>query len=144
VDGAYRNSIEEALARDGCAILPADGRAAQAIRELTEYWAGARTRFDVPLAMRGTAWQITVWSALTAIPLGQTRSYMQMAASLGNPLAARAVGRANATNQIPLVVPCHRLVGADGALTGFEGGIELKRALLAHEARVAAGAQSAG
>lgn len=144
VDGSYDQTIEEVLVREGCALHPADGRADQARRELQEYWAGERTAFEVPLALRGTAWQVTVWHALTKIPLGETRSYAEMAASLGNPRAARAVGRANATNRIPLVVPCHRLIGASGALTGFEGGIELKRRLLAHELRVAQAAHSSG
>jgi methylated-DNA-[protein]-cysteine S-methyltransferase len=144
VDGRYDQTIEEVLLREGYALHPSSGHADQARRELVEYWAGERTAFDVPLALRGTAWQITVWNALSDIPLGETRSYAEMAASLGNPRAARAVGRANATNRIPLVVPCHRLIGASGALTGFEGGIELKRQLLAHELRVAQAVHSAG
>jgi methylated-DNA-[protein]-cysteine S-methyltransferase len=133
VAGRYRTTIEEALLRDGCTLLPNDGRADLVKRELTEYWAGVRRGFTFPLVMRGTEWQMRCWQALITIPYGETRTYGAMAAVLGNPQAARAVGRANATNYLPLVVPCHRLVGSTGALTGFEGGIELKQQLLEHE-----------
>ena len=133
IAGSYTMSIEEALQRDGLTLLPNDGRADHARRELLEYWAGIRHTFSMPLAMHGTAWQLRCWNALIAIPYGETRSYGAMAAMLGSPHAARAVGRANATNHLPLVVPCHRLIGANGALTGFEGGVEIKRQLLVHE-----------
>lgn len=133
VAGSYTISIEEALRGDGFSVIPNDGRADQAKHELLEYWAGMRHTFTIPLAMRGTPWQLRCWEALIAIPYGETRSYGAMATALGNPHAARAVGRANATNQLPLVVPCHRLIGASGALTGFEGGVEIKRRLLEHE-----------
>jgi methylated-DNA-[protein]-cysteine S-methyltransferase len=135
VDGSYSMSIEEALHGDGFALVANDGRADQAKRELLEYWAGTRRVFTLPVAMRGTPWQIRCWNALIAIPYGETRSYGVMAAQLGNHHAARAVGRANATNHLPLVVPCHRLIGANGALTGFEGGVEIKRRLLEHEVK---------
>jgi methylated-DNA-[protein]-cysteine S-methyltransferase len=143
-DGAYECSFEAELAQAGFEAHPAAGQAAQAQREIEEYWAGARQRFDVALALHGTAWQIRVWEALTHIPFGETRTYAGLAAQLGRPLAARAVGRANATNPIPLVVPCHRLIGANGSLTGFGGGMHLKRRLLEHEAAVVRQAIGAG
>jgi methylated-DNA-[protein]-cysteine S-methyltransferase len=102
-------------------------------KEVESYFAGKLRSFTVPLAAAGTAFQHRVWSALIAIPYGETRSYGQLAADLGNPGASRAVGRANATNPICLLVPCHRVIGADGSLTGFAFGEEIKRQLLAHE-----------
>jgi methylated-DNA-[protein]-cysteine S-methyltransferase len=105
-----------------------------AIREqVREFFAGRRLEFTVPLAPVGTAFQQRVWAALRAIPCGETRSYGELAASLGNPAASRAVGRANATNPICLIVPCHRVIGRDGSLTGFAFGEEIKRRLLEHE-----------
>jgi methylated-DNA-[protein]-cysteine S-methyltransferase len=104
--------------------------------QLAAYFAGERTAFDLPLAMRGTAFNLRVWAELRGIPYGETASYADVARRLGSPGAARAVGAANARNPIPIIVPCHRVVGADGSLTGFGGGIERKRWLLAHEARV--------
>ena len=99
---------------------------------------GRRTGFALPLAPRGTPFQRAVWTALAAIPFGSTVTYRDLAARLGRPSAARAVGRANATNPLCLLVPCHRVVGADGSLTGFAFGTDLKRRLLAHETAVAA------
>lgn len=104
-----------------------------AVTQLTEWFAGTRQRFDLELAPRGTAFQREVWDALTRIPYGTTTSYGAIAAQVGRPTASRAVGAANGCNPLPVVVPCHRVVGASGALTGFRGGIELKRALLRHE-----------
>ena len=101
--------------------------------EVNAYFAGKLRRFTVPVAAQGTPFQHRVWTALTAIPYGETRSYGQLAAALGNPGAARAIGRANATNPICLLVPCHRVIGADGSLTGFAFGEDIKRHLLAHE-----------
>jgi methylated-DNA-[protein]-cysteine S-methyltransferase len=112
-------------------------RAAEVRREVAGYFAGDRTKFTLALAASGTPFQNKVWAALQRIPLGQTRSYGQLAAELGNPDASRAVGRANATNPICLLVPCHRVIGADGSLTGFAFGEEIKRKLLAHEATTA-------
>ncbi len=103
-------------------------------RQVTEYFAGARKKFTVELAASGTPFQHSVWAALQRIPVGETRSYGQIAEELGKPEAARAVGRANATNPICLIVPCHRVIGADGSLTGFAFGEEVKARLLAHEA----------
>jgi methylated-DNA-[protein]-cysteine S-methyltransferase len=106
--------------------------------ELAQYFDGTRTRFDTPLAppgMRGgTDFQQAVWAALLAIPFGETRSYGEIARSIGRPKAVRAVGAANAINPISILVPCHRVIGAAGSLTGYAGGIDAKRWLLAHEA----------
>jgi methylated-DNA-[protein]-cysteine S-methyltransferase len=109
-------------------------RASEVRREITEYFAGTRQRFTLKLSPSGTPFQRSVWSALARIPFGETRTYGQIAAELGNPAASRAVGRANATNPICLIVPCHRVIGADGSLTGFAFGEEIKRRLLDHEA----------
>jgi methylated-DNA-[protein]-cysteine S-methyltransferase len=113
-----------------CPVL-GDARA-----QLAAYFAGELTAFDLPLAMRGTPFDQRVWGVLQAIPYGETASYADVARRLGSPGAARAVGSSNARNPVPIIVPCHRVVGADGSLTGFGGGIERKRWLLAHEARV--------
>jgi methylated-DNA-[protein]-cysteine S-methyltransferase len=137
LDGEYARSIDEELARMGYESVADRERAALARAELLEYCRGERQTFTVPLRLNGTAWQVAVWQALMGIPFGETRTYGQIASSLGRPHAARAMGRANATNHIPLVVPCHRVVGVDGNLTGFEGGLHIKARLLAHEARVA-------
>lgn len=99
-------------------------------RQLGEYFTGERRTFDLELAPRGTPFQQDVWRYLQTIPFGATCSYSQVASGLGRPGASRAVGRANATNPIPIVVPCHRVIGADGSLTGFGGGLEAKRGLL--------------
>jgi len=104
--------------------------------QLREYFDGERTAFNLRLALHGTAFQWRVWAALRAIPYGQTASYGQLAARIGQPSASRAVGLANGKNPVAIVVPCHRVVGADGALTGYGGGIDRKRYLLAHERRV--------
>ena len=101
-----------------------------AARQLREYFAGERTAFDLPLALEGTAFQQEAWRALAAIPYGDTISYGEQAARLGRPDAVRAVGAANGANPIPIVLPCHRVIGADGSLTGFGGGLETKRRLL--------------
>lgn len=102
--------------------------------QLAEYFAGNRREFDLPLHAAGTTFQQRVWAALTEIPYGETTSYGQTAAAIGAPEAARAVGLANGRNPISIVVPCHRVVGANGALTGYGGGLDAKRWLLAHEA----------
>ncbi|MFA6961968.1 MAG: methylated-DNA--[protein]-cysteine S-methyltransferase [Opitutaceae bacterium] len=102
-------------------------------KQVDAYFAGKLHVFTLPLAAAGTDFQHRVWSALLAIPYGETRSYGQLAASLGNPGASRAIGRANATNPICLLVPCHRVIGADGSLTGFAFGEDIKRQLLARE-----------
>jgi methylated-DNA-[protein]-cysteine S-methyltransferase len=117
----------------------------EAARQLAEWFAGERTVFDLPLDLeRATAFQRRAWLALAEIPYGTTRSYGEQADVLGMPRAARAVGAANGRNPLSIVLPCHRLIGANGALTGFSGGLEVKRALLAHEAATAARAGAAG
>jgi methylated-DNA-[protein]-cysteine S-methyltransferase len=105
--------------------------------QLEEYFAGQRTTFELELAMAGTAFQRRVWAALREIPYGETTSYGELARRLGTPDAARAVGLANGRNPISVIVPCHRVIGADGSLTGFGGGLERKRLLLDLESPVA-------
>ncbi|MGK5547034.1 methylated-DNA--[protein]-cysteine S-methyltransferase [Streptomyces sp. URMC 127] len=101
--------------------------------QLEEYFAGARTAFDLPLALAGTAFQRTVWQALQEIPYGETVTYGLLAARIGRPSASRAVGLANGRNPVGIIVPCHRVVGANGALTGYGGGLPRKQRLLACE-----------
>ena len=103
-------------------------------KELNEYFSHKRKAFTVPLDMRGTYFQKQVWEALLGIPFGETRTYGQLANQLGNPKATRAVGAANGRNPIAIIVPCHRVIGADGSLTGYGGGLPTKRWLLDHEA----------
>jgi methylated-DNA-[protein]-cysteine S-methyltransferase len=133
--------------RGGPAVDPGwtrdDGALAETRAQLDAWFAGERTTFDLPLAPAGTEFQLAVWRALREIPFGATESYGGLAARLGRPGAARAVGLANGRNPISIVVPCHRVVGSAGALTGYAGGIGAKRALLEHEARVSAGARLA-
>lgn len=105
----------------------------QAEAELTDYFAGRREVFTVPLEFRGTDFQKRVWAELLAIPFGQTRSYAQVARALGQPTATRAVGAANGRNPIPIIAPCHRVIGSNGSLTGFGGGLPAKATLLALE-----------
>ena len=105
----------------------------QAQRELEEYFAGRRRVFSVPLSIHGTPFQEKVWRALMEIPHGETVSYGELARRVGNPKACRAVGMANHVNRIPIIIPCHRVVGANGRLTGYAGGLEIKRILLETE-----------
>ncbi|MCG8355872.1 MAG: methylated-DNA--[protein]-cysteine S-methyltransferase [Kiloniellales bacterium] len=107
-----------------------DTRFADVVRQLEAYFAGDLKRFDLELAPRGTAFQLSVWRALQEIPYGATTSYGALAKTLGRPKASRAVGTANGSNPLPIVVPCHRVIGSSGKLTGFGGGIEVKAALL--------------
>lgn len=104
-------------------------------QQLEEYFAGTRKVFDLKLAAQGTAFQQQVWAALCTIPYGETRSYGEQARSIQNEKAVRAVGLANGKNPIGIIVPCHRVIGANGSLTGYAGGLERKQWLLAHEAR---------
>lgn len=138
IDGAGRLVRLNLSAAGAAAIDPDAARDERAIagvrRQVEEYCAGERRTFDVERAAPGTAFQHAVWEALVAIPFGETRSYGEIAAAIGRPQAARGVGAANAANPIGLIVPCHRVIGADGSLTGYGGGLALKRALLAHEA----------
>ncbi len=107
---------------------------AQVIEQLRAYFAGKLERFDLPLAPEGTEFQRKVWSALQHIPYGETRSYGELAHEIGNGSASRAVGAANGQNPIPVIIPCHRVVGGNGSLTGFGGGLETKQRLLELEA----------
>lgn len=111
----------------------------RAERELAEYFAGERTEFSVPLRPQGTAFQLAAWAALRTIPYGATVSYGEQARRLGDARKARAVGAANGRNPLPIVVPCHRVVGSNGTLTGFGGGLDAKSWLLDHERRVVTG-----
>ncbi len=125
-----------ALERDAGEAATHDPQAAAEVTtQLREYFAGERSTFSLRLAARGTEFQRRVWSALSEIPEGETRSYGQIAARIGSPAASRAVGAANGQNPIAVVVPCHRVVGANGTLTGYGGGLDRKRWLLEHETR---------
>jgi methylated-DNA-[protein]-cysteine S-methyltransferase len=104
--------------------------------QLTDYFAGKRQRFELPLRAKGTPFQQAVWDALADIPYGELRSYKDIAHSINNPAAVRAVGAASGRNPLPIVVPCHRVIGSNGSLTGFAGGLEAKRVLLQLEARL--------
>jgi methylated-DNA-[protein]-cysteine S-methyltransferase len=112
---------------------PAGALLARVRRQLTEYFDGTRTTFDLPLDAAGSAFERGVWDLLRTIPYGATTSYGALARRLGDPRATRAVGAANGKNPIPIIVPCHRVVGARGELTGFGGGLDRKRWLLEHE-----------
>jgi methylated-DNA-[protein]-cysteine S-methyltransferase len=111
---------------------------ARAREQLAAWFAGERTQFDLPLRPEGTPFQLAVWRELQAIPFGETRSYGQIAVRVGQPSASRAVGAANGRNPIAVIVPCHRVIGASGALVGYGGGMERKRWLLDHERAVLA------
>lgn len=113
-----------------------DPVARDVVTQIGEYFAGTRTEFDLPLDLVGTEFQVQAWHALARIPYGETRTYAQQAAAIGRPTAVRAIGAANGRNPVSIVVPCHRVVGADGSLTGFAGGLDAKRFLLAHEQAV--------
>jgi O-6-methylguanine DNA methyltransferase len=120
----------------GTLMLAADAQGAAAdildetARQLRDYFAGARRAFTLPLAPQGTAFQLRVWAALATIPFGVCWSYRELAQAIGQPAAVRAVGAANGRNPLPIVLPCHRVIGADGSLTGFGGGLPIKQALL--------------
>jgi methylated-DNA-[protein]-cysteine S-methyltransferase len=116
--------------RDDAALAPAAA-------ELADYFAGTRTEFTVAFRLKGTDFQVEVWRALAAIPPGTTASYGELAAAIGRPRAVRAVGAACGRNPLPVIIPCHRAVGADGRLTGYRGGLDAKGWLLGHEGRLA-------
>jgi methylated-DNA-[protein]-cysteine S-methyltransferase len=103
------------------------------VKQLSEYFEGKRTRFELPLDVEGTPFQKSVWNELLRIPYGETRSYGDIAKALGKPAAARAVGMANHNNPVAIVIPCHRVVGQNGSLTGYAGGLHLKQQLLSIE-----------
>lgn len=126
-DQRHRPALPAGCRRD-------DDGLAQATAQLEAYFAGELTAFDMPTEAHGTEFQRRVWSALTEIPYGETISYSELASWVGNPKASRAVGLANGRNPLAIVVPCHRVIGADGSLTGYGGGLERKTWLLRHEA----------
>ena len=114
--------------------LPASRGEGAVTQQLREYFAGKRKTFDLPLKPRGTPFQLSVWNELQRIPYGETRTYSGIARAIGRAAAVRAVGAANGANPIPIVIPCHRVIGSNGSLTGFGGGIDIKRRLLDFEA----------
>ena len=116
------------------AAISTDSLLLQAAAQLRAYFAGELREFDLPLAPRGTPFQLSAWAAVSAIPYGSTATYAEIAAALGRPSACRAVGAANGRNPLPVIVPCHRVIGAAGALTGYGGGLDRKRSLLDLEA----------
>jgi methylated-DNA-[protein]-cysteine S-methyltransferase len=124
----YGRQIEESWLRD-------DGSLEPVAQQLDAYFAKKLIRFDVPLSLRGTSFQRRVWKALAEIPLGKTLSYAELACRVGAPAAVRAIGAAVGRNPISIIVPCHRIVGSDGSLTGYAGGLARKRWLLEHECR---------
>jgi methylated-DNA-[protein]-cysteine S-methyltransferase len=131
LDGRAPARVQAALDAAAGPASPADRAVlAEAARQLAEYFGGQRKEFDLPLALAGTAFQRTVWAALLRIGYGETVSYGELADRIGRPTAARAVGLANGRNPVSIVVPCHRVVGADGSLTGYGGGLGNKRRLL--------------
>ncbi len=129
-EGRDSQKVTERMRNRGIEVVEDPGRTAEVRRQLEEYFAGKRREFDLPLAPAGTPFELAVWEELRKIPFGETRSYGEIAAVLGRPGSARAVGRANGANPLPIVVPCHRVIGADGSLTGFGGGLEAKSRLL--------------
>jgi len=137
LDGSRR--VRSVAGGGGALEDPSAGALPAALRQLEEYFRGSRRTFTVPLKPRGTPFQERVWRALLQIPYGATCSYGQLARRLHNPGAARAVGLANNRNPIPILVPCHRVIGADGSLIGYGGGLERKRWLLALEGAIAPG-----
>jgi methylated-DNA-[protein]-cysteine S-methyltransferase len=128
--GGESQRVMETMLAAGIELVEDPARTAELRRQLAEYFAGHRREFDLELAPAGTPFERSVWSELRKIPFGETRSYSEIACAIGRPGAARAVGRANGANPIPIVVPCHRVIGADGSLTGFGGGLETKSRLL--------------
>ena len=133
----YRNRRRPRNAPEACTPETAGPLLLQAAAELAEYFAGTRREFTLPLAPAGTPFQQAVWRALLQIPYGETRTYAQIAEAVGRPKAVRAVGSANNRNPILFIVPCHRVIGANGNLVGYAYGVEMKRTLLQLEQRVA-------
>ncbi len=139
-DGKYLTKVEF---QDRYDVLDGDTKSEDSVltnaaSQLKEYFAGERSEFDLPLNAAGTDFQHSVWSALTRIPHGELRSYSDIARDIDRPKAVRAVGAANGRNPIPVIVPCHRVIGSDGSLTGFAGGLEIKRELLILEGALTA------
>lgn len=119
--------------KEGIAAAPLPGILREAIRQLDQYFRKRRTEFELALRPAGTPFQRDVWAALTRIPFGATSTYKAIAAAIGRPAAVRAVGAANGANPISIIIPCHRVIGADGRLTGYGGGLDRKEWLLRHE-----------
>jgi methylated-DNA-[protein]-cysteine S-methyltransferase len=136
-DGSAVVEIRFAPAHPEETWMPDHGAFDDVRSALADYFAGCAQKFALPLDPRGTAFQKSVWSALRDIPFGSTATYRDIACRIGKPEAVRAVGAANGANPIPIVIPCHRVIGSNGSLTGFGGGLPVKRWLLDHEARVA-------
>jgi methylated-DNA-[protein]-cysteine S-methyltransferase len=136
-DGALTHVLfhDETRMRVDDAARPDTAPFSATMDQLEEYFAAEREVFDLPLAPHGTAFQLAAWAALRAIPYGTTRSYGEQADAVGHPDAVRAIGAANGRNPIGVIVPCHRVIGADGSLTGYGGGLHRKRWLLDHERR---------
>jgi methylated-DNA-[protein]-cysteine S-methyltransferase len=132
-DGRYPKTLEKRLKREGFALSRDEDRTAVAREQLVEYFAGERCSFDLPMVRRGSDFQEAVWEELSRIPFGETRTYGQVAEAIGRPGEAVEVGSSCAANPVLLVVPCHRVVGADGSLKGYAGGLPLKERLLAFE-----------
>jgi methylated-DNA-[protein]-cysteine S-methyltransferase len=130
-------TVDPSWSEEPCAVLD------EAVAQLSDYFAGTRTDFDLPLEPAGTPFQLAVWQALREIPYAETINYGQLALRIGNRNASRAVGLANGRNPISIVVPCHRVIGANGSLTGYGGGLERKRTLLDLELRTAGDAGTA-
>ena len=130
----FDQQVGEDLESDGDEVEADDHPVlAAATAQLAEYFAGRRQEFDIPLDLSGTEFQRAAWSALANVPFGETRSYRQQAEAIGRPKAVRAIGAANGKNPVPIVLPCHRIVGSDGSLTGYGGGLPIKEYLLNHE-----------
>lgn len=129
-DGSHLTAIDFAAAAPQLRAQGTDPALTACASQLREYFAGQRKCFDLPLAATGTDFQREVWQALAEIPYGELRSYRDIARAIGRPKAVRAVGAANGRNPLPIVVPCHRVIGSDGSLTGFAGGLAMKKQLL--------------
>ncbi len=131
--GLYMEISRKPQSTQGCVEDGSVAPLPETVRQLSEYFAGTRRKFDLPLRLNGTAFQQRVWRELGEIPYGETWSYGQLAQRINKPGASRAVGLANGSNPLSILVPCHRVIGANGSLTGYGGGLERKQWLLAHE-----------
>lgn len=131
----WENDDPDRVKMEPLAEMPDHPVLVEVAKQLAEYFAGQRNRFDAPLDFGGTDFQKSVWAALLTIPFGETRSYADIARQIGRPTAMRAVGAANGRNPISIIAPCHRVVGSNGTLTGFAGGLAAKAYLLQHEGR---------
>jgi methylated-DNA-[protein]-cysteine S-methyltransferase len=129
-DGSAITAIEHEKVVGKPSDISTDQLTSQAARQLGEYFSGKRRKFDIPLNPSGTEFQQAVWEALLSIPYGETRSYKQVAEMVGNPKGSRAVGMANNKNPISIIIPCHRVIGSNGALIGYAGGLDMKKGLL--------------